>query len=315
MKACDFLIVGGGAAGLSAAAELCEAGARVLVLEARRRTGGRVWTRRPRTWPVPVELGAEFIHGRSPELFEIVREAALVVGPAAGRASRVAARVVPRHGRRLAAFRGVDEKDAVEGSGSRSFGRRVPRLAAQARGIGPPPPVVDGPGLRRRAARARQRAGALDRRRGARRIRTSARSSGSSRATTSRGAFARGARRARGRKDPPVRRSCGRSGGVRSRSTSVTESGEFFRARAAVITLPVGVLKAAPGSRGAVAFDPEPAPIRRALVGSRDGRRRAARPALPRIVLERRPGGSRVRARGRGLSRRSGRPRRWTCRC
>ena len=41
MKACDFLVVGGGAAGLSAAAELCEAGARVLhVLEARGRNRG-----------------------------------------------------------------------------------------------------------------------------------------------------------------------------------------------------------------------------------------------------------------------------------
>ena len=34
-----------------------------------------------------------------------------------------------------------------------------------------------------------------------------------------------------------------------------------------MITLPVGVLKAAPGSRGAVAFDPEPAAIRSALAG------------------------------------------------
>jgi len=36
----------------------------VLVLEARSRIGGRCWTRRLPGLPVPVELGAEFIHGR-----------------------------------------------------------------------------------------------------------------------------------------------------------------------------------------------------------------------------------------------------------
>ena len=79
MKARDFVVVGGGASGLAAAAELCKAGARALVLEARGRIGGRVWTRRPRGWPVPLELGAEFVHGRSPEAFAIAREAGLVV--------------------------------------------------------------------------------------------------------------------------------------------------------------------------------------------------------------------------------------------
>jgi monoamine oxidase len=75
----DFLVVGGGAAGLAAAVELGESGTRVLLLEARARLGGRIWTRRPSGWPVPVELGAEFVHGRDPDLFRLAREAGLPI--------------------------------------------------------------------------------------------------------------------------------------------------------------------------------------------------------------------------------------------
>jgi monoamine oxidase len=60
----DVLVVGAGAAGLAAAAELTSAGRSVLVVEARERIGGRCATHRIPGLPVPVELGAEFIHGR-----------------------------------------------------------------------------------------------------------------------------------------------------------------------------------------------------------------------------------------------------------
>jgi monoamine oxidase len=62
----DVIVVGAGAAGLMAARELLQAGASVLVLEARDRVGGRIWTRRETGLPAPIELGAEFVHGHAP---------------------------------------------------------------------------------------------------------------------------------------------------------------------------------------------------------------------------------------------------------
>jgi monoamine oxidase len=59
----EVIVLGAGAAGLAAAAELAQAGRTVLVLEARERIGGRCWTRREPGLAVPIELGAEFIHG------------------------------------------------------------------------------------------------------------------------------------------------------------------------------------------------------------------------------------------------------------
>jgi monoamine oxidase len=60
----EVLVIGAGAAGLAAAAELARAGRSVRVLEARDRVGGRCETRRLPGVPAPVELGAEFIHGK-----------------------------------------------------------------------------------------------------------------------------------------------------------------------------------------------------------------------------------------------------------
>jgi len=62
----DTLIVGAGAAGLVAAAELSRGSGTVCVLEARDRVGGRMFTRREPGVTLPIELGAEFIHGCAP---------------------------------------------------------------------------------------------------------------------------------------------------------------------------------------------------------------------------------------------------------
>jgi len=50
----------------------------------------------------------------------------------------------------------------------------------------------------------------------------------------------------------------------RGRVTVLTRSGKF-RGRRAILTVPVGVLKAPAGARGAIRFDPEPIPATRAL--------------------------------------------------
>jgi monoamine oxidase len=75
----DVAIVGAGAAGLAAARDLDRAGLRTVILEARDRIGGRICTVHDALSPVPVELGAEFIHGQPPETFEIAKQARLAV--------------------------------------------------------------------------------------------------------------------------------------------------------------------------------------------------------------------------------------------
>lgn len=69
----SIIIIGAGAAGLAAARDLSRTGREVIVLEARDRIGGRVFTHKPPGTPVPIEFGAEFVHGRPPEIFQIAR--------------------------------------------------------------------------------------------------------------------------------------------------------------------------------------------------------------------------------------------------
>lgn len=59
----EVVVIGAGMAGLAAARTLADAGAKVTVVEARDRIGGRVWT--DDSFGAPVERGASWIHGVS----------------------------------------------------------------------------------------------------------------------------------------------------------------------------------------------------------------------------------------------------------
>jgi len=74
------LVVGAGMAGLSAARSLADAGWPVRVIEARDRIGGRVYTERG--WGAPLELGASWIHGTTDNpLMELAHRARAQLAP------------------------------------------------------------------------------------------------------------------------------------------------------------------------------------------------------------------------------------------
>ena len=75
----DVIIIGAGVAGLAAAERLGNAGLRVLVLEARARVGGRVWSLPGGVPEAAIELGAEFVHGKPPQLDGYIKKHALTL--------------------------------------------------------------------------------------------------------------------------------------------------------------------------------------------------------------------------------------------
>lgn len=77
----DTVVIGAGAAGIAAARRLQDAGQKVIVLEARDRIGGRVWSDTTLA-PYPVELGAEFIHGENVLTWELLKQFGLHTRPA-----------------------------------------------------------------------------------------------------------------------------------------------------------------------------------------------------------------------------------------
>ena len=73
----DILIIGAGVAGLFAARNLSAAGKKVIILEARDRPGGRIQTLYDPSFELPVEMGAEFVHGDLELTIQLLREAGL----------------------------------------------------------------------------------------------------------------------------------------------------------------------------------------------------------------------------------------------
>jgi monoamine oxidase len=99
------IVVGAGAAGLSAAKCLHQWGISTLVLEARDRIGGRVWTKFLRGYPV--DLGASWIHGT-------------VRNPLLALARETSTRLVPTSPRRVALFRRSGQR--LDPRGVEAFG-------------------------------------------------------------------------------------------------------------------------------------------------------------------------------------------------
>jgi monoamine oxidase len=85
MKDADIIIIGGGVSGLLAGRELARSGKRVIILEARNRIGGRIHTVDDHSFELPVELGAEFVHGDLPLTLHLLKEAGIEYYPVKGR--------------------------------------------------------------------------------------------------------------------------------------------------------------------------------------------------------------------------------------
>jgi monoamine oxidase len=120
----EVVIIGAGISGLTAARQLATAGVRVLVLEARDRLGGRILTHH--TAEGPVELGAEFVHGAFPETLGMVQEAGLRLRES----NRGAARGSARPGEAVDYFAAMDRllRLASGGAADESFLQLVDRV-------------------------------------------------------------------------------------------------------------------------------------------------------------------------------------------
>lgn len=85
----DIIIIGAGAAGLTALKHLVEAGYNTCLLEAAAIAGGRINTIHEKGFSACVETGAEFIHGKLPMTFKLLKEAGIAYEVAEGNMIRV----------------------------------------------------------------------------------------------------------------------------------------------------------------------------------------------------------------------------------
>lgn len=275
----DVVVIGAGAAGLSAARALHERDLDVVVLEARERIGGRIFTHRDRGTSIPIELGAEFIHGSAPELTDILREAKLASCDISGRRWQTVGESLrptddfwerlDRVMRRLDPKRRPD-RSFQEFLDKRPGGRRLARARALALQFVQGYHAADAARISERAlaeggspgddVRERRIGRVLD---GYDRVIEWIAGPLGDRVRTS--AIVTRVRWAPGNVAVEVRHADGRS------RPSVL-------AKAAIVTVPLGVLQAAAGEAGAIEFDPD-------LRQKRDALGRLAMGAVVRVVL------------------------------
>jgi monoamine oxidase len=253
----DVTIVGGGASGLAAARDLGSAGLRVVLFEARQRLGGRIHTRRPPGLPTPVELGAEFIHGSATETIRIVDAAGL----AAVEIDDAHWRLTPRGFEARDFWRSVEKiLSRVPGADTdaEEFLRRKRRLSSADRQLarsfveGYHATRLDEVSVKSIATEGR------DRETGNRQARIL---DGQDRLLRWMVAGA-DPERVEIRLSTPIVEIARSSRGI----VITDRRGTTTRASAALVTVPVGVLKAPPGAPGAIRFSPPlPARVQRAL--------------------------------------------------
>jgi monoamine oxidase len=258
----DVVVIGAGVAGLAAARDLARQGRSVVILEARDRPGGRVWSIGVPGVPRPVELGAEFVHGKSREMDALVRRAGLRqheapdkawfvhrgrrmdLGDAWGRIDKVFERIPRDHEGSYAAWlrRGPVET-------SRGIVDAPPRIAEVDRRLAQR--FVEGfhaAPLGRMSARAlRQSVGEPGEDR---------RLSGPYGSLVDRLVQEVTDAGARLKLGTVVREVQWRRGHVVVRHATASGGTASVNAQASVVTLPLGVLQAPPGSEGAVRFVP-----------------------------------------------------------
>jgi monoamine oxidase len=260
---CEVIILGAGAAGLAAAGRLQREGVDVRVLEARDRVGGRVLTHHDARCPVAIELGAEFIHGEARATKQALEDARLAYYDADGEQWRAqngrlarAEKFFHQVGR---VFRKLDpdqpDRPFAEFLAAKPGGQRLARDRALAQRFvqsfhGADAAVISARSLAQQGDPAEDET-----------IEKTAR--------IIRGYGALIEHLARELHEVialrhVVERVEWERGAVRVSAAHETDT-VTIDARAAIITLPVGVLQAPAEAEGAVVFEPDPLPLRRAL--------------------------------------------------
>ncbi len=257
----DAIVIGGGAAGLNAARSLGRRSLRVIVLEARDRLGGRVWSRPSARDVTPAELGAEFIHGKAAQTMTLLREAgtaAVDIGgedwtrSKGGELRRDESAFIPAGGL-FEGARSLPRDESVDQFLRRFQGdESVREIAESARAFVEGFEAAD-PAIASVRAIAKEWLSGADT--------TSARPLGGYRPML---AYLDEACTAAGVNfclETVVRRVSWRRGDVAVDTRAASGESRTFRAKAAIVTLPAGVLRHS-GGENAVRFEPELPPAK-----------------------------------------------------